>query len=164
MPRSWNRSVSVNQNSFGYYGYVGGPILTPGDTVLRTFWSFNAWGLWGTLDTFPPGSSICRAGIVLSDVTNPSPPTPITNIGADWMDLTTVTPIGQIATSTNVDWSYQWTTGPSDRDSKVHREVAAGAGSYFVLLSWEFQVAPDAVSGFGVAGWNASIDCYIDTH
>jgi hypothetical protein len=164
VPKAWTRGVSINNNAFGYYGYVPMARLQPGDTLLRTLWSFNAWGLWGSLDIFPPGSSICRAGLIAWDILDPDVPTPITNASDDWIDLCTVTPIGNITTSTNVDWSYQWATGPGDRDSRVHRKNPGPTGTLNVYVSWEFQVASDAVSGFGVGGWNVACDLYIDTH
>ncbi|MGH3784765.1 MAG: hypothetical protein ACRDRO_30175 [Pseudonocardiaceae bacterium] len=156
--------MSVDNNSFGYYGYVAMGTLNPGDTLLHTFWSFSAWGTWGSLSTFPIGSSICRAGIIVADALAVSPPTPITNEGDPWIDMTTVHPHGQIATSTNVDWSYLWDTGLGDRDSVVHRQNDNVSGTLSLWLGWEFDVAPNAVSGFAVGGWNCSVDAYIDTH
>lgn len=164
MPRSWTRGVSSNNNTFGYYGYVAMGTLEPGDTLLHTFWSFSCWGVWGSLDTFPIGSAICRAGIIVADALAASPPTPITNASDPWIDVCTVVPVGQIATSTNVDWSYIWSTQPSDRDSVIHRQNDNVSGTLSLWLGWEFNLPGDQVSGFAVGGWNCSVDAYIDTH
>lgn len=163
MSRAWVRGVTANPNTFGYYGFVNMATLMPGQSVLHHFWSFTCWGVWGSLDSFPIGSAICRAGIVFADLPMASPPTPITNADADWIDLCTVVPVGQIATSTNVDWSYIWSTQPSDRESTVHRKNEILVGTKAVYLAWEFSLPGDQVSGFAVGGWNASYDGYINT-
>lgn len=163
MSRAWNRQVSANNNTFGYYGYVSLGSLNPGQSVLKTFWSFSCWGVWGSLDSFPIGSAICRAGLIAWDILDPSPPTPITNASDDWMDLCTVVPVGQIATSTNVDWSYIWSTQPSDRRSVIRRKNEGSSGTLGLWIAWEFSLPGDQVSGFGVGGWNCSQDAYINT-
>lgn len=162
MPRIWSRSHAGNVNNAGYYGAVEMIPLDPGATILRTLWSINLWGTWGSVNQYPPGSSLCRAGIIIADPGLPLAliPTPISQADEEWMDLVTLIPVGQISTSTNVDWQYNWAT-PVDRNAKAQRknETISGQSLY---VSWEFEVASDALSGFGVLGWSSAADSYLN--
>lgn len=163
MTRFWARALTVNQNNSGFYGSAEMTSIDPGLTILRTLWSINLWGTWGSVDQYPPGSSIARAGILVAQAgLDPSAtPTPISQPDLPWLDLVTLIPVGQIATSTNVDWQYNWAT-EEDRNAKSQRKnVTAGPESLY--LSWEFSVAADAISGFGMLGWSGATDSYINS-
>lgn len=162
MPRAWTRATSINNNAFGTFGYVSLASLFIGNTVLHSYWSLNLWGTWGSVAQYPPGSSIVRAGLIAEDILSASPPTPITNESHPWMDILTLQPIGQIAISTNVDWSYTWNTGQGDRNVKVRRKNQT-TGTQGLWVAWEISVAADALAGFAVSGWSATLDAYIET-
>lgn len=163
MSRAWTRGVSTNANTFGYYGYVPLGTLAPGQTLLRTLWSLQLHKTYGDFDYFPPGSSICRAGILVTSTTEAGyPQTPISNESANWVDLVTLPPQVDLAVSTDTNWFLQWNTGNTDRNSVVHR-LNSTAATQQLLLAWEFQVTTDSASGFGVDGWNCSVDAYINT-
>jgi hypothetical protein len=68
--------------------------------------------------------------------------------------------LGQIATSTGVDWQYNWMT-LEDRNAKAERRNDTG-GDQSLYLSWEFLVAPDAISGFSMLGWSGATDTYVN--
>lgn len=162
MSRIWARTLAVDDNNSGYYGSKEMSGLNVGSTILRTLWSINIWGTWGSVDQYPPGSSICRAGIIVAEagLAPSATPTPISQDTENWMDLVTLIPVGQIATSTGVDWQYNWATLP-DRNAKAQR-LNDTAGDQSLYLSWEFLVAPDSVSGFAVLGWSGATDAYVN--
>lgn len=163
MTRTWARSLTVNQNNSGFYGHAEMISFNDGLTILRTVWSINLWGTWGSINQYPPGSSICRAGIIVgpSGLAPGSTPTPISQASEEWLDLVTLVPVGQIATSTNVDWQYNWAT-EVDRNAKAQRKNTSGAQES-LYLSWEFSVASDAIGGFGMNGWSGATDSYINS-
>lgn len=161
MAGTWVRSLTVNENNSGYYGSVEMLSFSPDSTLNRSIWSINLWGTWGNVAQYPPGSSICRAGIIVAESgLDPSAtPTPISQPTAPWVDLVTLVPVGQIAISTLVDWQYNWVT-PVDRIAKAMRRNDT-SGDVAVYLSWEFSVASDALSGFAMLGWSGAVDAYI---
>lgn len=162
MSRIWGRTVTAGAPFSGFYGHAEMLGFNDQSTILRTLWSINIWGTWGDVDQYPPGSSICRAGIIAapSGLSPGDIPTPISQASSEWMDLVTLVPVGQIATSTGVDWQYNWAT-VEDRNAKAQRHNTTGADES-LYLSWEFLVAPDAVSGFAVLGWSGATDAYIN--
>ena len=161
MAGSWARSLTVNDNNSGFYGSAEMVSFSPGSTLARSVWSINLWGTWGSVDQYPPGSSICRAGIIVAEsgLAPGDTPTPISQGYLPWVDLVTLVPVGQIATSTNVDWQYNWAT-PIDRNAKAMRRNDT-VDNVAVYLSWEFSVASDALSGFGMLGWSGAVDAYL---
>lgn len=163
MTAGWVRATQTNQNNSGFFGSLEMIGTTPGQTILHTFWNINIWGSWGSVAQYPPGSSICRVGLVFdtAGIAPASTPTPITNASADWLDITTLCPVGQIATSTNVDWQYNWQF-EQDREVTVKRKNTT-AGNKSLYMAWEFTVASDALSGFTLNGWSSSIDAYVNT-
>lgn len=162
MARAWRRGISINNTTNADFGSVALTSINPGESILHSFWSFQCWGVWGSLPTFPIGSAILRAGLIVNDILA-TPLYPIFNAGDQWMDMCTVKPEGNIATSTNVDWAYIWSTGQSDRETTVHRKNLNISGTLGVWVNWEFNLSSDTVAGFAVGGWNASLDCYVDT-
>lgn len=162
MSRAWSRAFYSSAATTGTYGGTQLITLTSGQTAMHSFWNINVWGTWGSVAQYPPGSSLMRAGLVVaaSGLAGDAN-TPISQPSADWMDITTICPVGQIATSTNVDWQYNWQL-PVDRDVVVQRKNS-GTTSLGIYVAWEFVVASDAVSGFSMGGWSASIDTYINT-
>lgn len=162
MGRIWARTVTAGAPFSGFYGHAEMFGLNVGSTLLRTVWSINLWGTWGSVDQYPPGSSIARAGIIVapSGLAPGDIPTPISQASSEWIDLVTLEPVGQIATSTGVDWQYNWYTDP-DRNAKAQR-TNSSAGDESLYLSWEFLVAPDAISGFGMLGWSGATDGYVN--
>jgi hypothetical protein len=162
MGRIWARTLAVDDNNSGFYGSKEMSGLSNGSTILRTLWSINLWGTWGSVDQYPPGSSIARAGIIVAaaGLAPADTPTPISQAEDDWLDLVTLVPLGQIATSTNVDWQYNWMT-LEDRNAKAQRLNDTGSDQS-LYLSWEFTVAPDAISGFAMLGWSGATDAYVN--
>jgi len=162
MSRGWVRATGTFPGVNNFFDGVEAIVVSSGQTVLHAFWNINIWGSWGSVSQYPPGSSICRAGIgFFDDGIGGTTNTPISQASADWMDITTICPVGQIATSTNVDWQYNWQF-EQDREIKVQRKAntATDMGLY---IAWEFSVASDAVSGFNLPGWSFSIDAYVNT-
>ena len=162
MTRAWVRETSINNTAIADKGYVSMININPGQSILHSFWSIDIWGTWGSVNQFPPGSSIIRAGLLVNDILA-APKYPITDRQLPWMDLVSLHPIGQIATSTNVDWQYNWNNGYTDREVKVHRKNLNISGTLGIWLNWEIMVAADAFAGFDIGGWSATLDCYIDT-
>lgn len=162
MSRNWDRFLAVNVNNNGFYGWAEGPALDISWTLLRSLWSINLWSTWGDTDQYPPGSSIARAGIIAaqSGLTGVDVPTPISQSGEEWIDLVTLIPLGQIATSTGVDWQYNWSI-LEDRNAKAQRFNQTDTPQS-IYLSWEFIVASDAVSGFSMLGWSGAVDAYLN--
>lgn len=162
MTRAWVRETSINNTAVPDKGSVSMTTLMPGQSIVHAFWSIDIWGTWGSINQFPPGSSITRAGLIVNDVLA-APLYPITDRSSQWMDLVTLHPIGQIATSSNVDWQYNWNNGYSDRDVRVHRKNLNVSGTLGVWINWEIQVAADALAGYDIGGWSCTLDAYIDT-
>lgn len=162
MTRAWVRETSINNTATPDKGDVSMITLAPGQSIVHCFWSIDIWGTWGSINQFPPGSSITRAGLIVNDVLA-APLYPITNRNSSWMDLVTLHPHGQIAISSQVDWHYQWDTGLSDREVRVHRKNTGSSGTLGVWINWQTQVAADALAGYDIAGWSCTLDAYIDT-
>ncbi len=162
MTRAWVRETSINNTALVDKGSVSMTTLMPGQSIVHAFWSIDIWGTWGSINQFPPGSSITRAGLIVNDVLAAAL-YPITNRSSPWMDLVTLHPIGQIATSSNVDWQYNWNNGYTDRDVLVHRKNNNISGTLGVWINWEIQVAADSLAGYDINGWSCTLDAYIDT-
>ena len=162
MSRGWVRATQTNVNNSGFFGSLEMIGVSDGQTVLRSFWNI---GLIMTLTNpgqYPPGSSILRVGLgYFEDGLAPlSTPTPITNADADWLDIETIHPRVVLASSTQNIWQLNWDF-PKDESVKSQRKNATG-GAMGLYVAWEFSLS-NAVSGFTIPWWTASIDAYLNT-
>jgi hypothetical protein len=159
----WARGVSLAPNDQGFFGSTQIVIMPPGSTALRTWWNFSCFYLNEGVNTFPPGSSILRVGLLYADngldVLNT--PTPISDPGAEWMGLTTLNPhVVQFERGTTAAWNIHWGT-PTDFSAKSQRRNS-GTTNKGLYVSWEF-ARKDTPQLFRINRWNASIDCYLRT-
>lgn len=118
-----------------------------GETVLRTFWSLTVWNVTGNSPTYPPGTSLLRAGILFDSFASPTFDTPVSQPNSPWMDLTTMPWRTDLEETSEVDWLSTANTGPGDRDSRVARKNDF-AESYTVWVSWELAPSSLQASGF----------------
>jgi hypothetical protein len=164
MTDGWARSTVTNPNSFGFYGSYELTSLHPGQTLLRSWWNIGMFDTTSGTGSWPPGSSILRAGVVLAAPgLNPETtvPTPITNADADWLAITTVNAsLLQLAVAVDVSWQTNWGF-PIDLSIKSQRKNAT-AENQSLYVAWEFALS-GADTGFGVNGWWASLDALIRT-
>jgi hypothetical protein len=108
----------------------------------------TAWTLWGDTPTYPPGSSLLRAGLLFDSVDSPSFDTPVSQPNADWADLVTLPWHPGLSVSTDANWILTADTGTTDRDSRVARANTFGE-FYSMWISWELATSSLQVSGFG---------------
>lgn len=161
MTRAWSRGFS--QNATGPYssGYVDLLLLNPGQTILRMYWTLNAWHQ-ESLSGYPPGTTVFRAGIILADSGGGAPPGPITSPNADWMDIETVWPEQHVTESTNIDWWFFYKVGNPDKSIKAQRKNT-GTTSLGLFAVWEMSGDIDTSASFLMDGWSAGMDVYINT-
>ena len=163
MTDGWVRAVANNPNNDGFFGSVPLIGLTPGQTVLRSWWNIGMYYLAADVDVYPPGSSILRAGVVYDvvDLAPSATPTPISNADADWLAITTINPtVVQLSRATNVAWQINWGF-PVDVSIKSQRKNTTMANRT-LYLAWEFSLN-DEVSGFTIPGWWCSLDSLVRT-
>lgn len=145
-PTEWRRSTFV-QDSANYYGYAPGEAVEAGETVLRCFWSLSVWNVYGDQPTYPAGTSLLRAGIILDSLSSPAHNTPVSQANVDWMDLTTMPWNIELMEAVNADWLVRANTGPTDRDSRAMRKNTLTT-TQTVWVSWELATSSLQVSGF----------------
>lgn len=162
MTRQWLRITQTNQNNSGFFGSLEMTTVSPGDTVLRTYWNLALIQTLTNPGQYPPGGSICRVGLgYFESGLDPSvTPTPITNGDVDWMDIETLHPRVVLASAVDNIWQLNWDFFP---DQSVASQRKNGtAGDMALYLAWEFNLH-DEVSGFTIPWWTGSIDAYINT-
>lgn len=145
-PTVWRRTTFV-QDTANYYGYSPGLFVDPGETVIRTLWSLQVWTVNGDQPTYPPGTSLLRAGIIFDKLADPANDTPVSQANSAWMDLTTMPWKTQLSVSTEVDWMTTADTGYTDRDSRAMRKNDDTV-SYTVWVSWEMAPSALQMSGY----------------
>lgn len=158
----WRRICASNANSGGYYGGMMGPYILPGETVLRSWWNIEIYDLAAPVNTYPPGGSMLKAGIVydtaglaLNDI-----PSPIAQSFADWLSLSTCPPrIVQFSRATNVAWQINWGF-PQDISAKSMRKNTSNEVKA-LYVSWEFALGADREPGWTVNNWAYSIDTLV---
>jgi hypothetical protein len=156
----WERAygLTTDQSYYGTAEVVKG--LQPGETILRTFWSFSAWATYGSTNVYPPNSSVTRAGLIVLEPGIPpnTADTPISQAGSDWYDITTITWDGNISTSTNVDWLVYGNVPGREQDTRAMRKITNPAGAS-IYLGWE-SARPDVPLAFNYAA-NWVVDALI---
>lgn len=145
-PTEWRRTTFV-QDTANFFGHVPGIAVQPGETVIKTFWSLSVWTVNGNEPTYPPGSSLLRAGIIFDSFASPAGNTPVSQADALWMDLTTMPWHTDLEETTEVDWLTTANTGPSDREAAAMRKNDF-AEPYTVYVSWELAPSSLQKSGF----------------
>lgn len=146
-PTEWRRTTFV-QDSLGYYGYSPGIAVQPGETVIRTLWSLQVWNVYGASTTYPPGTSLLRAGIIFDSFASPRHDTPVSQAFSDWMDLTTIPWNVELQEAVNADWLIRASTGQGDRDSRAMRKNDT-AEPMTVWVSWEIATSAWQIADFG---------------
>ena len=155
---NWERAFN-GSTALSTFDYLPMVVIGNGQTINRTFWSWSACLSASTSEGIPTGSSITRVGLITRPPGSTDIPRPITDAGADWMDLMTCRWTGNIATSTNVDWLLQAGFGGPDKVARAQRLAVSSEGLQ-LYVSWETWVAADAVGPFAFVA-NASTDCYV---
>ena len=163
MADGWVRAVATNPNNSGFFGSVPLIGVSPGQTVLRSWWNVGFQYLVDSIEIFPPGSSLLRAGVVYAEagLAPLETPTPITNADADWLYVATLNPLQvELDRVTNVGWNILWGF-PHDISLKSQRrnDTATNMNLY---VAWEMALN-DETPGFTMNGWNTSMDCYVRT-
>jgi len=161
----WVRGVALTPNDQGFFGGVELSQLPPESTLLRSWWNFNCYYTDSGQAQYPPGSSILRAGLIVTTPGLPvlSMPTPITNQDEDWLSITTLNPRFvdfELGGATSPSWHIQWGL-PTDLSAKSQRRNRT-EGNQGIYLTWEFLRADTPVT-FRINRWNASWDLYIRT-
>lgn len=163
MADGWVRATATDPNNNGFFGFVPLIGLTPGQTVLRSWWNVGFHHLVDDVATYPPGSSILRAGVAydVAGLDETNTPTPITNADADWIAITTLNPsTAVLARATTNAWLTVWGF-PVDLSIKSQRKNDTLANRT-LYVSWEMSLN-DEIPGFTMNGWQCSMDCYIRT-
>lgn len=134
---AWARATGASSTA-GYSDFLELSVVGLAETVNRTLWSWNASFTVSSTGAFPPGGSITRVGLWMgaSGLPKASIPFPVSQPGAEWMDLMSCPWRGNIATSTNIDYLGFAGFGGPDRETKAMRkQVGATANSLYVV--WE---------------------------
>lgn len=163
MADGWVRAVATNPNNSGFFGSVPLIGVSPGQTVLRSWWNIELFYLAAGVDQYPPGASILRAGVVYAEagLAPLDTPTPITNADADWLYVTTINPrIVQLSRATNVAWQINW--GFTEDISLKSQRRNDTAGDMVLYSCWEMALKNET-PGFTMNGWNTSMDSYVRT-
>lgn len=153
----WNRNATTTPTNNGTWGHWHpDQHVLIGQTAIRTYWSAELWTTYADVGSYPIGSSLIRAGLIMlppgtqeSDI-----PSPISQGNEDWMDIRSLHPRVQIAQAAGTAWQIEWPL--YEQDVKSMRKARDLDLAPFVV--WEMQVGPGAVSGFVVAGWWVSVD------
>jgi len=162
MSREWLRITQTNQNNSGFFGSLEMTTVSPGDTVLRSYWNIGLIGTWVNPGQYPPGGSILRVGLGYfeSGLDPLDTPTPISNGLSDWLDIETIHPRAEFTSAVDLIYMLHWDF-PKDESVKSQRKNAT-AGDMALYVCWEFALN-DEISGFTIPWWTASIDAYINT-
>lgn len=134
----WRRSVFADDSNSLGYGSFEAVTLAPGETCIRLFWGCQFVNVSGSLNSYPPGTTITKAGIVYeaSGQTIDQTSTPLSQPDADWMDIRFMPWTGNIATSTNVDWLLTAVVAEQDVKSQRKNPIDATA-PMGIYGSWE---------------------------
>lgn len=161
MATTWIRAVQNDQNNGGFFGSEQQIGLNPQQTVLRAYWNIQLYQLWGDQNFYPPGSSLCRAGLLYAEngLDPLATPTPISNPDADWMDIETISPEVSYTTSTINNWLVRWSFR-FDQSVKSQRRND-GPGLMGLYVAWEFLLGENRIDPFQILGWNSSIDALV---
>lgn len=163
MVDGWVRATATDPNNDGFFGSVPLIGVSPGQTVLRAWWNIGLHHLVDDVATYPPGSSILRAGVVydVAGLTPAQTPTPISNADADWLAITTLNPTTAVlARATTNAWLTLWGF-PIDLSIKSQRRNDT-VGNRALYMAWEFSLNEE-IPGFTIPGWQASIDAFVRT-
>lgn len=161
MTRAWNRQLGQFVAPPYFSGFFIGPTLFPGETALRSYWAVNLWHQQ-SLSGYPPGTAVIRAGLIAWDTTS-TPPGPISNPTAEWMDIETIWPEQHVTEATNIDWWLFYKLGNPDKSVKSQRKNNNAINSISLMVSWEMMTATDTNAFFQIDGWSATVDAYINT-
>lgn len=136
----WARA-SVSPPGANWWGRTPLVAIAPGETVLRTHWSFSAYNVLQD-NNQPWGNGVTKFGLVLWDAGASSGiPTPISQPDADWIDLQTAQWVAdqvEVRSLSETDWIFRANSRPPDIDSKAMRKNEQGI-DLAVWLSWETQ-------------------------
>lgn len=158
----WKRICASNANAGGFYGAMQGPTILDGETLLRSWWNLEIFELEAPENSYPPGGSICKAGLVYAEAAlglNETP-TPVSNPDAEWLSLSVCNPrIVQLSRATNVAWQINWGFA-QDISAKSMRKNQTG-GSMAVYVSWEFALGADRMTDWAINNWGYSVDCLV---
>lgn len=158
----WRRICASNLNAGGFYGAMMAHAIAPGETLLRTWWNLEIYDLGVGENTYPPGGSILKTGL-LYDVANlglNDTPTPVSNPDAEWLSLSVCNPrIVQLSRATNVAWQINWGFA-QDISAKSMRKNSTGV-TMATYVSWEFALGADRVANWAVNNWGYSVDCLV---
>lgn len=164
MVDGWARSVATQPNSFSYWGYVPLVGVSPGQTVLRSWWNISVGATFGDSAAYPPGASVLRAGIayVSEADTLGLKPTPVSNADADWMAITSIPPhsVSLNQTTAGNTWNFEWNMG-IDKSIKSQRKNTT-TENHFLWLAWEFSLK-ETIVGFEGFQWWGTLDAYLRT-
>lgn len=158
----WRRICATNANAGGFYGAMQGPTILPGETLLRSWWNLEIFELEAPENSYPPGGSILKTGLLYDTAAlglNETP-TPVSNGDAEWLSLSVCNPrIVQLSRATNVAWQINWGF-PQDISAKSMRKNTT-AETKALYVSWEFALGADRMTDWAINNWGYSIDALV---
>lgn len=135
----WRRTTFADSDDAGFGSYEA-VVLDFGETIIRSYWSFQIHSAVATAPGGDPvGSLLCRAGLVaaVSGLAPASTPTPISQPGDDWLDVRTAPWHLQLAPSTStLDWVVNARIAEQDVKSQ-RRTDPASPTTQSIYWSWE---------------------------
>lgn len=157
-PGGWSRAVGYS-TAYGYSGQISCSVVGLGQTVDRTFWTWNASFTLAETGAFPPGGSVVRAGLILLPVTTTVFPSPVTDLDADWMDIMTMPWRGEIATSVDIDYLGFAGFGAPDKQARAKRKQT-GPDISALYVCWDSLFAQDVGDAYAFVA-TATTDAWV---
>lgn len=159
---AWVRSTITNGPDNVFYGSVPMVTISPGQTLLRSWWNLSIKFISEAFTTYPPGYSMIRGGVVWAPASTlpDDVPRPITNADADWLYIETFNPrIVQLDRQANVAWYIEW-GHDYDRSIKSMRKNREEAEWFTLFTSWEV-TGQEGTGAYGPQGYSTSLDCLV---
>lgn len=157
-PGGWSRALGYS-TAAAYKGQISCAVVGLGATVDRTFWTWNASFTIPSTGAFPPGGSIVRVGLIMLPVTTTVFPSPVSDLGADWMDMMTLPWRGEIATSVDIDYLGFAGFGGPDKESRVRR-INTSTHVNALYVCWDSFFAQDVGDAYAFVA-TATTDAYV---
>lgn len=159
---AWVRSTITDGPMNVFYGSVPMVTISPGQTLLRSWWNISLKYISEEVVTYPPGNSMLRAGVVWAPASTlpDDVPRPITNADADWLYIETLNPRKVcLDRQANVAWYIEW-GHDYDRSIKSMRKNRETAEWFTLFTSWEV-TGQEGTGPFGIQGYSTSLDCLV---